>query len=61
MEIFEGSHNGYMNKYKKKLSNEKLIISNHENKVMGEDSIISLKAKNGKIVLPHSFSFNARN
>ena len=49
MEIFEGSHNGYMNKYKK-IIKRKLIISNHENKVMGEDSITSLKAKDGKIV-----------
>ena len=49
MEIFEGSHNGYMNKYKK-IIKRKLVISNHENKVIGEDSIISLKAKDQKIV-----------
>jgi len=49
MSIFEGSHNGYMNKYKK-IIKRKLIIKNNENKVMGEDSIISLKAKDEKIV-----------
>jgi len=49
MSIFEGSHNGYMNKYKK-IIKRKLIISNNKNKVIGEDSIISLKAKDEKIV-----------
>ena len=49
MSILEGSHNGYMNKYKK-IIKRKLIISNNENKLMGEDSIISLKAKDEKIV-----------
>ena len=49
MTIFEGSHNGYVHKYKK-IIKRKLIISHNENKVMGEDSIISLKAKDEKIV-----------
>ena len=49
MTILEGSHNGYMNKYKK-IIKRKLIINNNENKVIGEDSIISLKAKDEKIV-----------
>jgi len=49
MTVFEGSHNGYMDKYKK-IIKRKLLISNNENKVIGEDSIISLKAKDKKIV-----------
>ena len=34
----------------KKIIKRKLIINNNENKVIGEDSIISLKAKDEKIV-----------
>ena len=47
--IWSGSHNGYMKNFKK-IIKRKIIIDNLDNKVSCEDSIISLKAKNKKIV-----------
>ena len=46
--IFEGSHNGYVKKFNKILK-RKLIISRNSNKILGEDSIISLKKTNNRI------------
>ena len=42
-EIFEGSHNGYMKKFNK-IIKRKLIISKNEDKITGEDSLISFKS-----------------
>ena len=40
--ILEGSHNGYIKKFQKILK-RKIEISKIENKVIGDDTIISLK------------------
>ena len=42
IEIFEGSHNGYLKKFKK-IIKRKLIIHKNNNKIEGEDSFISYK------------------
>ena len=46
---FEGSHNGYLNKFNKILK-RKIIIHKNQNKIIGEDSLISLKNINSKII-----------
>ena len=46
---FEGSHNGYLRKFKK-IIKRKIIIEKNEDKIHGEDSIISLKSTNSKTV-----------
>ena len=48
-EIFEGSHNGYLNKFDK-IVKRKLVISKKENKLIGEDSLISYKKNNNRII-----------
>ena len=47
--IYEGSHNGYKNKFNR-IIKRKLKISENENKLFGEDSIISIKNIENKIV-----------
>ena len=47
--IFEGSHNGYTKRFNKVLK-RKLIIYNNLNKFSGEDSIISLKNLQNRII-----------
>ncbi len=46
---FEGSHNGYMKRYKK-IVRRKLTIVKNLNKIIGEDSIISFISKSEKTV-----------
>tara|TARA_B100000989_G_scaffold295808_1_gene277612 strand:+ start:2380 stop:3912 length:1533 start_codon:yes stop_codon:yes gene_type:complete len=41
-EIFEGSHNGYLKKFNK-IIKRRLIISKYTNRIVGEDSFISIK------------------
>ncbi|MAJ85395.1 MAG: hypothetical protein CL687_00270 [Candidatus Pelagibacter sp.] len=41
-EVFEGSHNGYLKKFNK-IIKRKLIIYKNDNKITGEDSLISIK------------------
>ncbi len=48
-EIFEGSHNGYMKKYNK-IIKRKLIVSKNNNKLIGEDSFISYKNVDDRLV-----------
>ncbi len=47
--IFEGSHNGYQNKFNK-IIKRKLEILDKENKIYGEDSIISIKNNSNRII-----------
>tara|TARA_B100001057_G_scaffold490983_1_gene580300 strand:- start:8481 stop:10013 length:1533 start_codon:yes stop_codon:yes gene_type:complete len=47
--IYEGSHNGYQNKFNR-IIKRKLKISETENKIFGEDSLISIKNKDDKII-----------
>ncbi len=64
--IFEGSHNGYVKRFKK-IIKRKLIIHRSECKISGEDSIISIKDMNLKIIyhirfhLMDGFSYNFTN
>ena len=64
--IFEGSHNGYQKKFDK-IIKRKIEIKSNENKIIGEDKIISLKSRNGKIIyhirfhLVPGFIFNFTN
>ena len=64
--IFEGSHNGYQKKFDK-IIKRKIEIKNNENKIVGEDKIISLKSRNGKVIyhirfhLVPGFIFNFTN
>ena len=68
--IFEGSHNGYVKKFSKILK-RKLVISQNDNKIIGEDSIISLKNTNNRIFyhirfhlvdgISYNFTNNKRN
>ena len=48
-EIFEASHNGYVKKFKK-IIRRKLIISKKKNALVGEDSIMSFKNNNDRLV-----------
>ena len=48
-EIFEGSHNGYLGKFNK-IIKRKLIIHKDKNKLIGEDSIISYKKLNSRLI-----------
>ena len=48
-EIFEGSHNGYLKKFNK-IIKRKLIIHKNKNKLIGEDSIISYKKLNSRLI-----------
>ena len=65
-EIFEGSHNGYLKKFKK-IIKRKLIISKNSNKLEGEDSIISYIKTNDRFVyhirfhLAYGMTFNFTN
>ncbi len=47
--IFEGSHNGYQKKFNK-IIKRKLTIPHNKNKIIGEDSIISIKNRNQRII-----------
>ncbi len=47
--IYEGSHNGYLKKFNK-IIKRKIIINELESKLVGEDSIISFKNTNNKII-----------
>ena len=47
--IYEGSHNGYKKKFNR-IIKRKLKISENENKIYGEDSIISIKNIDDKII-----------
>ena len=47
--IFEGSHNGYQKKFNKIIKRRLEIIDN-EDKILGEDSIISIKKHSDKII-----------
>ena len=48
-EIFEGSHNGYLKKFNK-IIKRKLIFSEDINKLKGEDSFISPKSSNNRLI-----------
>tara|TARA_A100001011_G_scaffold19657_1_gene20011 strand:- start:7702 stop:9234 length:1533 start_codon:yes stop_codon:yes gene_type:complete len=48
-EIFEGSHNGYLKKFNK-IIKRKLIFSENINKLKGEDSFISPKSSNNRLI-----------
>ena len=48
-EIFEGSHNGYLKKFNK-IIKKILIIYKNKNKLKGEDSLISYKGINTKLI-----------
>ena len=48
-EVFEGSHNGYLRKFNK-IIKRKLVIYKNENKLGGEDSLISYKYKNIRLI-----------
>ena len=48
-EIFEGSHNGYLNKFNK-IIKRKLTIYKKQNKIIGEDSFIAYKNINSRNV-----------
>ncbi len=48
-EIFEGSHNGYLKKFNK-IIKRKLIINKENNKLIGEDSFISYRGINNRII-----------
>ncbi len=64
--VFEGSHNGYKNKFNQ-IVKRRLHISKLENKLFGEDSIISLKKNKNRIFyhirfhLMYGMSFNFTN
>ncbi len=47
--IFEGSHNGYLKKFHK-IVKRNIIVHNNEEKISGEDSLISLKDDKNRIV-----------
>ena len=47
--IYEGSHNGYNKKFRR-IIKRKLKISENENKLFGEDSIISIKNIDNRII-----------
>ena len=47
--IFEGSHNGYARKFKK-IVKRTLFIDNDNNKIRGEDAIISLQNNNDRVI-----------
>ena len=47
--IFEGSHNGYARKFNK-IVKRTLFIDNDNNKIRGEDAIISLQNNNDRII-----------
>ena len=47
--IFDGSHNGYMKKFNK-IVKRNLIIDNNNNKINGEDTIISLHNNNDRTI-----------
>ena len=48
-EIFEGSHNGYLKKFNK-IIKRKLVIFKNENRLNGEDSFISYKDNNSRLI-----------
>ncbi len=48
-EVFEGSHNGYLKKFNK-IIKRRLIIYKNKNKLMGEDSFISYKDINNRLI-----------
>ena len=48
-EIFEGSHNGYLKKFNK-IIKRKLIINKNYSKLKGEDSLISFKDNNHRLI-----------
>ena len=56
-EILEASHNGYINKFKK-IIKRKLILDKKEDKIMGEDSIISVNKNGGGIIFHIRFHLN---
>ena len=47
--IYEGSHNGYQRRFNR-IIKRKLKISDKDNKIYGEDSIISIKSNESKII-----------
>ncbi len=47
--IFEGSHNGYVKKFKRVIK-RRLQINSKENKIFGEDSIIPVKTSKDRII-----------
>ncbi len=65
-ETFEGSHNGYLKKFNK-IIKRKLIINKKNNKLDGEDSLISYKGINKRIIyhirfhLAENITFNFTN
>tara|TARA_B100000989_G_scaffold298250_1_gene286720 strand:- start:735 stop:2264 length:1530 start_codon:yes stop_codon:yes gene_type:complete len=69
-EIFEGSHNGYLKKFNK-IIKRKLIINKSNTKIKGEDSLISFKDNNNRLIyhirfhlapeMTHNFTNNKKN
>ncbi len=64
--VFEGSHNGYNKKFNK-IIKRKIIINNSKVLINGEDSIISLKKNDNRVIyhirfhLNHGISYNFTN
>ncbi len=48
-EVLEGSHNGYLKKFNK-IIKRKIIITKNESKLSGEDSLISYKYKDDRLI-----------
>ena len=48
-EIFEGSHNGYLNKFNK-IIKRRLVINKNKNNLKGEDSFISYKDISNRLI-----------
>ena len=65
-EIFEGSHNGYLKRFNK-IVKRKLIISKNEDRLTGEDTFISYRDVNERIIfhirfhLAEEMTFNFTN
>ncbi len=55
--VFEGSHNGYAKKFDK-IIKRRLKINNLQNKIEGEDTIISLKKTNRRAIYHIRFHLN---
>ncbi len=66
VEIFEGSHNGYLKKFNK-IVKRKIIIKKNKNEIIGEDTFISNKNINNRLIyhirfhLAEDISYNFTN
>ena len=66
-EIFEGSHNGYLKKFKKIIKRKLIINKENKNMLTGEDTFISFKNKEDRLIfhirfhLAEEMTFNFTN